>query len=90
MRLATIDLDLLDEEIEKIKSDIDSSKKDKRTISVSTFFEIGLQTLEDLRSKCTPIIEEKNKENIPKTCLNQWEDKKYCSNEGMCLMCKII
>lgn len=109
MREGVIDLDYLDSEIEKLKGDIEKSKKVKGTYPAYVLFQAGLKTMEDIRSKCTPIQEqtingyvvtkgewtnatiEDHKLNyfLSKTCINDWESNKYCSNQNKCQMCKI-
>jgi len=85
MRLAKIDLDWLKEEIASKEMALKNPLFKERDILIMKSFKVAY---EEVLSNCTLIEEEKNKESLPKTCLNQWEDKKYCSNEGMCQMCK--
>jgi len=81
MRLGIIDLDWLDTFI---------ADRHFVNLVVSEDLTDSIKLLDEVRSKCTPIIEEKEEEEtLPHACLNQWESNNYCSNEGMCEMCKI-
>lgn len=58
-KLATIDLEYIEDQILKIKNDLERSKFDKRHIPPPVFFKAGLDMLETIYSKCT-IVEESN------------------------------
>lgn len=78
MRKATIDLDWLDKEISIFKHIYNNtSYENERSL---TTYHTYLSALVAVRSNCTPI-------ELPEKCLNNWEDKKFCSNNGKCKMC---
>ena len=97
-RLATIDLNWLDGEIENLNITIEEliEKKLKEEMlstvlvidSRITLLSHELLVLHNLRKKCTT-IEEPKETFLSKTCINNWEDKKFCENNGKCEMCKI-
>ena len=94
MRKATIDLNWLEAEINKLHE-----KGATSGISSINDDDIRFDTLISVRSKCEPIEETKRegfppptgiltKANLPTTCLLDWESAKYCHNDNKCLMCK--
>lgn len=85
MRKAVIDLDWLDGEIDAKMRALNSSLITADGVS---FIMKVVPILRHIRSKCIA-IEEAKEPFLSKTCVNNWESSKYCSNEGKCELCKI-
>ena len=95
---AIIDLDWVDDQIVKLKRDLEKSKTDTRHIPPYVFFEAGLKSFKEVRSKCEPIeqpfiLEVEgmvtiSKEPLPTKCELDWESAKYCHNDNKCELCK--
>lgn len=84
-RLATINLDWLDSEIDAKMRALNSSLITADGVS---FIMKVVPILRHIRSKCEQ-IEEPIEPFLSKTCVNDWESNKYCSNNGKCELCKI-
>jgi hypothetical protein len=88
-RKAIINLDWLDAEIENLRGGIRSGTYHKYIGTAKVDSADMAITLDLVRSKCEPIEESKEPATfLSKTCVNNWESNKYCSDENKCQMCQ--